>query len=117
MQTKGIPLGEANVIVRDWLQAHREESMAITRDRIAKETGVSAGQVSKCPAWSAFKCAREKMQKREGGEVQLSSRMEAVVPSNCPMPDELAALIEEQEADEAKDARHGYRHNRRHGPS
>jgi hypothetical protein len=112
--SRGIPLAEANVLVRNWLAANaknaKDDPASITRDRIATETGVSRGQVSKTAAWQAF---RE--QKTPGPrEIPLTDSMLAEMPSDCELSPEVAALIKEQQAEKAEDER---RHGRRHGPS
>ncbi len=112
---------EAEVRVREWLIQHKEEaeghSGGITRNRIADETGVSQGMVSGCSAWVAFRDARDARRVGEVRTVQMTSRVEAVLPADLGPPDELAELIEEQRADDESGGRRTRRHNRRHGPS
>jgi hypothetical protein len=114
-RAKGIPLAEAEILVRDWLLKYAKDNPAgITRDAVAAGIDVSAGQVSKTAAWKAFRERRDAEAKPGAREVPLTDAMQAVVPGDCETPDELAALIEEQRADEAEENR---RHNRRHKPS
>lgn len=114
-RAKGIPLAEAEILVRDWLLKHAKDNpTGITRDAVAAGTDVSAGQVSKTAAWKAFRERRDAEAKPGAREVPLTDAMQAVVPGDCETPDELAALIEEQRADEAEENR---RHKRRHKPS
>lgn len=119
---KRIPRAEAEIRVRDWLMQHAKANPArITRDRVAAGTGVSAGAVSKTAAWKAFRDRRDAEAKRTAREVPLTDAMRAVIPADCETPAELAALIEEQQADDAIDAEHARRHKRRrkrcHGSS
>jgi hypothetical protein len=120
---RGTPLEEANILVRVFLEENaRDNPAAITRDAVAKATGVSTGQVSKTPAWQAFRERRDAEAKPEVREVPLTERMRSVVPDNCETPYEIAALIEEQKAEEAEqELRHKRRDERRderrHGPS
>ncbi len=114
-RSKGIPLAEAEVRVREWLKANAKANpAAITRDAVAKGTGISAGQVSNTSAWKAFRDRRNAESKPKAREVPLTDAMRSVVPSDSEKPDELAALMEEQATDEAEQER---RHKRRHGPS
>jgi hypothetical protein len=114
-RSKGIPLVEAEILVREWLAANaKDDPVSITRDGVAAGTGVSGGQVSKTAAWNAFRERRDAEMKPGAREVPLSYRMQAAISSECERPDELAALIEEQKKDESE---HEHRHRRRHGPS
>jgi hypothetical protein len=114
-RSKRIPRAEAEILVRDWLAMNAKDNPAgITRDRLAAETGVSTGQVSLTAAWIAFRERRDSETKPTAREVPLTDAMQAVVPSDCKTPDELAALIDEQKKDEAEQER---RHKRRHRPS
>jgi hypothetical protein len=114
-RSKGVPLEEAEILVRDWLAKHAKENpAAVTRDAVATGTGVSAGQVSKTAAWQAFRDRRDAEAKPEARDVPLTDTMKAIIPADCDTPAELAALIEEQKAEEAEQER---RHKRRHGSS
>jgi hypothetical protein len=111
-----IPKEEAEVLVRDWLKKNAKDNpMAVTRDQIAKDTGVSAGGVSNTAAWQAFDNARKETTRPAERAIPLSDKMQAVIPSDCPTPPELVELIEEQEADRQADTKH--RHKSRHEPS
>jgi hypothetical protein len=114
-RAKGIPLAEAEILVAEWLLKHaKDDPLSIKRDAVSAGTGVSTGQVSNTRAWKAFDARRKADAKPRAREVSLTDDMLAVVPSDCETPDELAALIEEQRADEAEENR---RHKRRHNPS
>jgi hypothetical protein len=114
-RSKGIPLAEAEILVRDWLSANAKGNpAAITRDAVVAGTGVSGGQVSNTAAWKAFQERRHAERKPSAREVPLTDAMKTVIPSDCERPDELAALIEEQEQEKAEQER---RHKRRHEPS
>jgi len=102
---KGVPQAEADVLVLDYLTSHLKENPDITRDAIATATGVSGGAASAAPAWKALRKRRKAKAKPRAREVPLTDAMRSAIPNGCKMPDELAALIEEQEADEAADAR------------
>ena len=55
-RSKRIPLAEANILVRDWLAKHAKDNpTGITRDAVAKGTGVSPASVSRTAAWQAFR--------------------------------------------------------------
>ncbi|MBM3978696.1 MAG: hypothetical protein FJ304_00135 [Planctomycetes bacterium] len=114
-KAKGVPRDEAEVRVREWLEKHAaDDPDAVTRDTVSAETGVSAGGVSNTSAWKAF-CARRTANKKPvARDVPLTETMKAIIPADCETPDELAALIEEQKADEAEQER---RYKRRHGSS
>lgn len=118
-RSRGIPLAEAEIKVREWLLKHAKDDPAgITRDAVAAGTGVSAGQVSKTAAWKAFRERRDAEAKGKVREVPLTGAMLNNVPGDCKTPDELAALIEEQRADEAEEyRRYKRRYKRRHKPS
>lgn len=110
-----IPKAETESRIRDWLTKHAKENPAsITRDAVAAGTGLSAGKVSNSDAWKAFRDRRDAEAKPAARNVPLSATMQAAIPADCPRPDELAALIEEQKAEEAEESR---RHKRRHSPS
>lgn len=112
---KGVSKSEAEALVRDWLTKHAAENPAgVTRDAVAKAVGVSTGTVSKTAAGQAFRVRRDADKKPGKREIPLTDAMLAVVPGDCQAPDELAALIEEQEDEEAEEIR---RHKRRHDPS
>jgi hypothetical protein len=114
-QPKGIPLAEANIRVRDWLEANAKENpLAVTRDAVADATGVSKGQVSNTLAWKAFQEGRSKLKQGSVREVPLSEEMQVFIPSDIVPPDELVALIEEQQQEKEEELR---RHKRRHRPS
>lgn len=101
-----IPKKEREIRVRSWLDANAKgDPNAVSRDRIAAETGVSTGGVSDTDAWIAFKEERDKRRKPVAREIPLSERMQAAIPADCPDPAELAELIEAQRADRAKDER------------
>jgi hypothetical protein len=112
---KGLPLEEANVVVRKWLEANAQDNPAgVTRDRVSAETGISAGQVSNSPAFVAFQDRRKAEAKPSPREIPLTDAIQAAVPSDVETPDELAQLIEEQKAERAREERG---HKRRHEPS
>jgi hypothetical protein len=124
---KRIPRAEAEIRVRDWLAKNAKENPAgVTRDAVAKGTGVSTGQVSGTAAWQAFAERRKADTKLMPREIPLTETMEAVVKSDCPTPYEqaasreiadlkvIAALVVEQQKEEAEQDR---RHKRRHKPS
>jgi hypothetical protein len=63
--TKGVPLAEAEILVREWLVKNAKSCPAgITRDTVAKETGVSTGQVSRTAAWKAFRKKKLKARRK-----------------------------------------------------
>lgn len=106
-----VPKDEAEIRVRDWLLDHARENPAnVTRDAVAAGTGVSAGGVSGTAAWRAFRERRDAVSNPVERNVPLTDGMLAAVPGDDSMPDELAALIEEQQREAAEDAR-------RHAPS
>jgi hypothetical protein len=108
---KGIPRAEAETLVRDYLLEHAKANpAAVTRDAVAAGTGVSAGMVSKTAAWKAFRDRRDAGANPGRREVPLTDSMLAIVPAEVETPDELAALIEEQEREQAEESR-------RHAPS
>jgi hypothetical protein len=108
---KGIPREEAEILVREWLMKNaKHDPASITRDAVHAGTGVSTGQISQTAAWKAFIERRNAEAKPRAREIPLTDTMQAVVPDDCAMPDELAALIEEQRLDEAEETR-------RHKPS
>jgi hypothetical protein len=112
---KRIPRAEAEILVRDWLRKNAKQNPAsITRDAVAAGARVSTGMVSKTAAWKAFRERRDAEAKPGAREVPLTETMQAVIPADCARPDELPALIEEQEAERAKELRP---HKRRHKPS
>jgi len=109
---KGVTLAEAEARVREWLAKHAKQNpFAVTRDAVAASVGASAGLVSKTSAWKAFRDRRDADRPSTPRTVPLSDGMRAVIPADCDLPDELAALIEEQRAEEAEQNR---RHSRRH---
>jgi hypothetical protein len=121
---KRIPLAEAEILVRNWLsECVKDDPFSVTRDAIAIATGVSTGSVSKTKAWRAFNERRKEEAGTVPREVPLTDTLQAALPNDCKTPLELAALMEEQEADEAeenrrhKEAEESRRRNRRHGPS
>jgi hypothetical protein len=104
--SKGVPLAEAEVKVREWLSKHAKDNpAAITRDLVAKGTGVSPAQVSRTAAWKAFRDRRDAEKKPRPRERSLSGELLAVIPSPAERPDELAALIEEQEREREEEER------------
>lgn len=106
---------EAEQRVRAWLLEHaKDDPFGVTRDAVAKETGVSAGMVSNTNAWKAFQQQRKARTKPGERAIPLSDQMKARIPADCATPDELAELIEEQEREQAEEER---RHKRRHKPS
>jgi hypothetical protein len=110
-RSKRIPRAEAEIRVREWLFVHAKDNpLGIRRDALAKDTGVSTGQVSNTAAWKSFRERRDAETKPGVREVPLTAAMQAVMPSDSEKPDELAALIEEQRKDKAEQ-------ERRHGPS
>lgn len=112
---KRIPRAEAEILVREYLAKHAKARPAsVTRDAVAANTGVSGGMVSETAAWKAFRDRRSAQTKPAVREVPLTETMQAVVPADCAPPDELVALIEEQEKERAEEMR---RHKRRHAPS
>lgn len=112
---EGVPKLEAETRVSDWLLKNaKDDPASVTRDAVAAGTGVSAGGVSNTSAWQAFRDRRDAEAKPGERNVPLSDRMQAAIPADCATPDELAELIEEQEAERAKEER---RHKRRHKPS
>lgn len=103
---KGIPRAEAEVLVREWLAKNaRTDPLGVTRDAVAAGTGVSTGAISKLAVWRAFKGRQAALRKPAGRSVGLSDTLQAVVPADCPEPDELAALVEEQRKENERDAR------------
>lgn len=118
-RTRGVPLAEAEIRVREWLKKHAPGNpAAITRDAVAKGTGVSPATVSRTCAWKAFRERRDaEKQPPRPRERSLSGRMLAAVPSNTKRPDELAALVEEQQQELAEEElRHKRRSEKRSGP-
>ena len=112
--SRGVPLQEAEIKVRDWPSEHAEDNpAAITRDAVAEGAGVSPAQVSRTAAWKAFRERRDAEKKPRQREVSLTDNMLAVIPSNADRPDELAALIEEQQQEQAEEER---RYKRRSKP-
>jgi hypothetical protein len=110
-----VPKAEAEILVADWLEKHAKENpAAVKRDQIAAETGVSTGGVSQSAAFKAFDAERKKRRNSEVRTIPLSDRMQATVPADCGRPDELAELIEEQDAEKAEEE---CRSKRRHRPS
>jgi hypothetical protein len=110
-----IPRAEAEVLVRDWLEANAKGNPAgVTRDAVVKGTGVSAGQVSKLAPWKAFLERRAAATRPTAREIPLTDAMQAALPSDCETPDVVAELIEEQNAEAAEQER---RRKRRHRPS
>jgi hypothetical protein len=110
-----VPKNKAEILVADWLKKHaKEDPDAVTRDQIAAETGVSTGGVSGTAAFRAFDAERNKRRNSKVRTIPLSERMQAAVPADCARPDELAELIEEQEAERTEEER---RSKRRHTPS
>lgn len=76
-----VPLEEAQVRVADWFAAHRANRRGrITRDRIAAETGVSAGGVNNTGAWQEYAARREQETPAAPRTVPLSDEMLAAVP-------------------------------------
>lgn len=111
----GVPLAEAEIRVREWLAANAKDNpVGITRDAVSAGAGVSAGQVSKTTAWKAFRERRDAEKTAGERSIPLTGTMQAVMPGNCERPDKIAALMEEQAAEEAEQNR---RYARRHGPS
>jgi len=118
---KGIPAGDAEVRVRDWLVVNAKKNPSdIRRDAVAEGTGVSKGAVSNTAAWKAFKQRRDADSKPVVREVPLTATMRVNIPAKGDS-EELHALTEEQAEDDASDERRrgkgGPRHERRHGPS
>lgn len=122
---RGIPLAEAEIRVREWLAANAKDNpTAITRDSVASGTGVSSGQVSNTSAWKAFRDRRDAEAKPGARNIPLTRKIKATIPAGDvgkaqseqqnAIPDEVAALIDEQKADEAEQE---VRHTLRHGPS
>lgn len=111
---------EADVMVRDWLanNATPKNVYEIKRDQIATELNLSAGAVSKAPAWKAF----QERRRPSSGQIrpkQIPLEMWATVESDGAdaRADELKKLIRAQEAD-AREANRRPPRNRRHqGPS
>ena len=111
---KGIPFEEAMIIVREWLEKNAKANPDdVTRDAIAAATGVSAGNVSKTPAWKAFDEHRKAEAKLRVREVPLTDAMQAIIPDDLETPAELAELIEEQQAEEAEQSRRQQRRHKR----
>lgn len=106
-RAKGIPLSEANVRVRDWLASHAKGNpAAITRDAVAAGAGVSTAQVSRTAAWQAFRDRRDAESRPQPRVVPLTDTMLGVIPADDhSQSDELARLIEEQQADLAEQDR------------
>jgi hypothetical protein len=108
----GVPQAEAENRVRDWLKENAKKNPdAVTRDEVAKAIGVSGGAVSKTSAWKVFRDGRKARRKPVERPIPLTKKMEAVIPSDIELPDELAALMEEQEKEMAEENR---RQERRH---
>lgn len=106
-----VPLAEAEIRVRGWLIAHaKDDPFSIRRDAVAAGIGVSAGTVSNTAAWKAFRTECKAKAKPVARVVPLTDAMQVVVPGRDDTSDVLDALIEEQQADEARESR-------RHGPS
>jgi hypothetical protein len=102
---------EANVRVGDWLRKNgKTNPRSVTRDDVAKGTGVSTGAVSNSSAWKAFRRRRDEQSKPAKREVPLTKPMLAKLPAGSTRPDELAELIKEQAQDQRKE-------RRRHRPS
>lgn len=104
-------LTTADVAVRDRLVAHAgRDPGAVTRDGVAAALGMSTGLVSRCPSWKAFPAARAK---HAGRTVVLTDKLLAVIPdADAARADELAATIEEQAKEMARDdARRTRRHD------
>jgi hypothetical protein len=116
-RSKRISLAEAEVRVRDWLLKHAKDNPAtITRDAVADGTGVSGATVSRTSAWKAFRERRDANAQPKPREVSLTRAIQSVVPGVGEMPDELAALVEEQKADEdEQERRYKMRRNCRYG--
>jgi len=114
-RSKGIPLAEAEVRVREWLLKNAKDNpAAITRDAVAAGTGVSGSTVSRTSAWKAFRERRDANAQPKPRGVSLTRAIQSVVPGVGETPDELAALVEEQKADEAEqERRYKMRRNRR----
>lgn len=110
-RSKGIPHAEAEVRVRDWLlknaKGYRD---AVTRDQVARETGVSTGMVSKTKAWRAFEERRKEVRKGNPRTVPLTNKMLATIPANAESPsssdeelyDEVRELTDTQREESVK---------------
>lgn len=104
--SRGVPLAEAEVKVREWLLKHAgDDPAAITRDAVAKGTGVSPAQVSRTAVWKAFGERRDAEKKPRPKERRLTDQMLAVLPPEAQQPHELTSLIEEQQQDLAEEER------------
>ena len=112
-KAKGVPLAEANIKVRDWLQENATNDPAsITRDAVADGTRVSKGGVSKTSAWKTFRELRDAEVTPRVRKVRLTDTMQASVPANSVRCDELAATIKEQQQELADEARSHKRRGR-----
>lgn len=99
---RGTPKAEAEIKVREWLAANaKDDPAAITRDAVAAGVEVSGATVSRTASWKAFQDRRRTEKATALREIPLTASMQASIPSRCERPDELAALIEEQKADDA----------------
>ena len=109
-RSKGIPLAEAEVRVREWLLKNAKDNpAAITRDAVAAGTDVSTASVSRTAAWQAFRKKRDAEAKPRVREVPLTRGMLSLMKGDDGRdaePDELASLIEEQRADMAEETRY-----------
>jgi hypothetical protein len=108
-RSKRISRAEAEVLVREWLLKNAKDNpAAITRDAVAVGTGVSGPTVSRTSAWKAFRERRDANAQPKPREVPLTEGMLSVVKGDDGRDaelDELAALVEEQKADEAEQER------------
>lgn len=83
--TRRVPRAEANERVAAYLMRHgKRDPGAVRVAAVARETGVSSGAVSKCPAWRAF---HEKRKVGRGGSghrtAALTGKVLAMVPDKA----------------------------------
>ena len=115
---RGVPLAEANILVRDWLMQHaKDDPASITRDAVAKGAGVSPASVSRTAAWKAFRERRDAEKKPRRRERSLTDGMLSTIPSKVKRPEELIHLIEEQRREMLEEERrYKRRSENRSGP-
>ena len=106
---------DALILVRDHLLKHAKgDPEAITARDVAQATGVSLGMLPRLPPWIVFEQRRKELRQETGTPrtVSLTAALLASIPDRSDDPvaeairnEELQALIEEQEDDQAKDDR------------